>query len=42
MINKKIKRPPLEEFLEHGGAELLPITNLWELVRFKKRAGEFP
>lgn len=39
MTNKKSKRPALEEFLEQGGAELLAITNPWELVRFKTQRG---
>jgi 5-methylcytosine-specific restriction endonuclease McrA len=34
-----MKRPPLEEFLEPGGAEILPVTNPWELVRFKTARG---
>lgn len=37
--NKKIERPPLEEFLEQGGATLLPVTNPWEVVRFKTQRG---
>lgn len=32
-------RPALEEFLEQGGAEILPVTNPWELVRFKTERG---
>lgn len=36
---QKPQRPALEEFLEHGGAEMLPITNPWELVRFKTPRG---
>lgn len=38
-FNKKIVRQPLEEFLEHGGATLLPVTNPWEAVRFKTQRG---
>jgi 5-methylcytosine-specific restriction endonuclease McrA len=34
-----MKRPALEDFLEQGGAEILPITNPWELVRFKTARG---
>lgn len=37
--SKKIERPPLEEFLEHGGATILPVTNPWEVVRFKTQRG---
>ena len=29
----------LDEFLEHGGAEILPTTNPWEVVRFKTARG---
>ena len=36
---KKTERIPLEEFLEHGGATLLPVTNPWEVVRFKTQRG---
>ena len=37
--DKKRKRQPLEEFLEQGGATLLPVTNPWEVVRFKTQRG---
>lgn len=36
---KKIERLTLEEFLEHGGATILPVTNPWEVVRFKTQRG---
>lgn len=39
MANKKIVRVSIEEFLEQGGAELIPVTNPWELVRFKTARG---
>jgi hypothetical protein len=37
--SKKIERQPLDEFLEHGGATILPVTNPWEVVRFKTPRG---
>lgn len=36
---KKIERLPIEEFLEQGGATVLPITNPWEVVRFRTPRG---
>lgn len=36
---KKTERIPLEEFLEHGGASILTVTNPWEVVRFKTQRG---
>lgn len=37
--SRKTERQPLQEFLEHGGAALLPVTNPWEVVRFKTPRG---
>lgn len=39
IMAKKITRLSIEEFLEHGGATLLPVTNPWEVVRFKTPRG---